>query len=63
MVAATRRISRINAGIALLVAGVAMLVLPGPGIITILAGIAVLAGKRGKSSPPVAVVTTSSAAG
>ena len=36
------RIARIVAGFALIVAGVFMLVLPGPGIITIIGGLALL---------------------
>ncbi|REK09202.1 MAG: hypothetical protein DWQ40_13655 [Actinobacteria bacterium] len=38
-----RRISRIVVGSMLLVAGLAMLILPGPGLITIFAGLSVLA--------------------
>jgi uncharacterized protein (TIGR02611 family) len=37
------RIARIAGGFLLVVAGVFMLVLPGPGIITIVAGVAILA--------------------
>ena len=37
------RIARIVAGFALIVAGIFMLVLPGPGIITIIGGLALLA--------------------
>ncbi len=37
------RIARITGGFTLLVAGTAMLVLPGPGIVTIIAGLALLA--------------------
>lgn len=36
------RIARIGGGFLLVVAGVFMLVLPGPGILTIIAGIAIL---------------------
>jgi len=36
------RVARIAGGFALLTAGIAMLVLPGPGIITILGGLALL---------------------
>ena len=38
-----RRILTIGAGFALLIAGVFMLVLPGPGIVTIILGLALLA--------------------
>ena len=37
------RIARIVGGVALIVAGIFMLVLPGPGIITIIGGLALLA--------------------
>ncbi|MGF1665574.1 MAG: PGPGW domain-containing protein [Acidimicrobiia bacterium] len=37
------RVARITAGIVLVIAGILMLVLPGPGILTIVAGFAVLA--------------------
>ena len=37
------RIARISGGLLLIVAGMFMLVLPGPGIITIVAGVAILA--------------------
>ena len=37
-----KRIARIGGGFLLVVAGVFMLVLPGPGIITIIAGVAIL---------------------
>ena len=36
------RIARITGGFALIIAGIAMLALPGPGIITIIAGLALL---------------------
>lgn len=37
------RISRIGAGLALLLLGLFLLVLPGPGVLTIAAGLAILA--------------------
>ena len=37
------RIARISGGVALVTAGTAMLVLPGPGILTIVGGLALLA--------------------
>jgi hypothetical protein len=37
------RIARITGGIGLIIAGIFMLVLPGPGIITIIGGLALLA--------------------
>lgn len=37
------KIARIVGGFALIIAGIAMLVLPGPGIITIVGGLALLA--------------------
>jgi tellurite resistance protein TerC len=37
------KIARIAGGFALIIAGIAMLVLPGPGIITIVGGLALLA--------------------
>jgi uncharacterized protein (TIGR02611 family) len=39
------RIAKIVGGVALLIAGVAMLVLPGPGWLTIFGGLALLAGE------------------
>jgi uncharacterized protein (TIGR02611 family) len=39
------RIAKIIAGFALLVAGAAMVILPGPGWLTIVAGLAILAGE------------------
>ena len=39
------RIARVVGGTALLVAGIAMLVLPGPGWLTIFGGLAILAGE------------------
>ena len=39
------RVAKIVAGFALLIAGAAMVVLPGPGWLTIAAGLAVLAGE------------------
>ena len=39
------RIAKITAGFALLAAGIAMLALPGPGWLTIAAGLAILAGE------------------
>ncbi len=48
--AATRRLIRITSGLGLIVAGVAMLVLPGPGILTILVGSALLSGDTARGS-------------
>jgi uncharacterized protein (TIGR02611 family) len=39
----TKRVVVLGVGLALLVGGVAMLVLPGPGIVVVIAGLAVLA--------------------
>lgn len=43
MAHAARKVSRITAGLALLSAGAAMILLPGPGLLTAAAGVALLA--------------------
>ena len=47
-----RRLTRITLGAGLIVAGVAMLVLPGPGILAILAGGAMLSGESPSATLP-----------
>jgi len=47
-----RRLIRITLGFGLIVAGAAMLVLPGPGILTIIAGSAVLSGDSPQAALP-----------
>lgn len=54
---------RKTAGIGLLVAGVAMLVLPGPGILTILAALSILNGGSEDDEPAVRQLPDTSSLG
>ena len=56
---ATSRLIRITSGGSLIVAGAVMLVLPGPGVLSILAGLRVL---RGVFAPPTVSDGTASTA-